>query len=165
MWPAVPPPVASVYSQCSFLHFPRTEKDQAQVCVTPTIHHITLFITTPSMRHRLLWFRPRLSTAVHASWEQRLLPRRASWHCATSTPLSVHRCHAPVQPASSPCLTVSPSVPMSHYIRSWFTFCCLQHMVTSSPIFIFQKQMHLLTLTIALRLIPLPSPNPHVTFS
>jgi len=40
-----------------------------------------------------------------------------------------------VQPAPFLCFTVSPSIPMSNYIRSWFTFSCLQHMVTSSSHF------------------------------
>ena len=53
MWPAIPPPVASIHPQCSVFHLPSTKKDQTQVCVTPTLdqilHHEIVYATSSSM--------------------------------------------------------------------------------------------------------------------
>ncbi|KAH9063522.1 hypothetical protein EDB87DRAFT_197843 [Lactarius vividus] len=128
---AVPPPVASIHSQCSLspssAH--REESDG---------NSRNLNATSPSLsRHRLCdivfygfdhgYRLPYMLAGSSNSAAVRAL--LASCHLHTSVRAQVP---CPIQPAPSLCSTVSPSIPMSYYIRSWFTFCCFQHMVTSS---------------------------------
>jgi hypothetical protein len=140
MWSAVPPPVASIHPWCSVLHFPRTKKDQTQVCVTPTLdqipHHDIVYATSSSMvsTTAIDCRTCELGAKTPPSRRGRLWHRTTSFVCRCQHPFNRHLPLCSQYRLPYPCLTTYGPGSRSAVSNIWSP---LAH------VFIFQRHLHL----------------------